>query len=336
VLQFNYREAARLYDNAARLVLFNLEASLSWRRKEADAFLRQGEEFADPAALLVAVKGYRIILEAAAQALGTEARALVEKELCKALRILGDREDHKQGMDHLADAVVMCENALKVLTIERNPVEWAVTKNSVAVAVMSMGARTGASQPLRHAEGMFREVLAVNALSPDDASRTKANLGLALQRLGNFGRNEKLFEEATQLFREVLMELSLERDRMTWSAVQNNRGATYRLWGGLMNSAPLLRQAEEAYEQALSVTPRERAPYRWAQITDNMALVLLLLGKCTSSNEMLQHALKLANGALEIFRQAGSKPDIDRANIRRAAIEEALKGRSSKQNCAAI
>lgn len=334
-LQFNYLKAAGLYDDAARLVLFNPEASLSWRMKEAAAFLSQGDQFADSAALRFAVDRYRVLLDSVIQLLGAEAEAMVKGKLCAALRILGDREGDAQGMDDLVEAVVMCEEALKVLTFARYPVDWAVTKNSLAVAVMSMGTRAGVSPPLQKAEGMFREVLGTDALSPDDRLKTKANRGQVLSILGIYERDRKRFEDATNVLREVLKEMSPQRDPMTWSAVQNNLGAAYRAWGEMENSVFLLRQAEEAYGQALSVTSRERAPFRWAQTTDNMARVLLLLGKCKSSEEMLQNALRMANSALEVFLQADSKPDIDLAQRRRAAIEEALKGLPSKQGCKA-
>jgi tetratricopeptide (TPR) repeat protein len=315
--------------------MFDLRASLSWRLKEAGAFLRQGDEFADSAALRVAINGYRAILVVAPQALGAEANAMVEKELCKALRILSDRENDTQGMDDLAEAILMCEEALKVLTAERHPVDWAVTKSSLAIAVMSLGRRTGANEPLKHAEAMFRELLVLDVQSSSDRSKTKGNLASVLRLLGNVEHDSKRLDEATHLFRQALTEISLDRDPMTWSAVQNNLGATYRLWGQMESSVSLLRQAEESYKQALSVISRERAPYQWAQITDNMALVLLLLGRCTSSRETLQNALALADSALEIFHKADSKPDIDLAEGRRASIQRELNDLPSKTNCAA-
>jgi tetratricopeptide (TPR) repeat protein len=332
-LQFNYIKAARLYDEAARLVVFNPEASLSWRMKEATAFLNQGDQFADSAALRFAVDRYRVLLDSVTQVLGAEAGAIAKGKLCQALRILGDRENDTQGMDDLVEAVVMCEEALKVLTLDRHPVDWAVTKNSLAVAAMSMGTRAGVSPPLQKAEGMFREVLGTDALSPNDRLKAKANRGQVLSLLGIYEQDRKRFEDATSVLRDVIKEMSPLRDPMTWSAVQNNLGAAYRAWGEMENSVSLLRQAEQAYEQALSVISRERAPFQWAQITDNIARVLLLLGKCSSLEEMLRNALTMANSALEVFVQANSKPDIDLAERRRATIEEPLKGLPSKQGC---
>jgi tetratricopeptide (TPR) repeat protein len=73
-----------------------------------------------------------------------------------ALRILGEREP---GTERLAQAVAAYREALKELTRERVPLDWARTQVNLGVTLRILGEREPGTERLAQAVAAFREAL---------------------------------------------------------------------------------------------------------------------------------------------------------------------------------
>ena len=82
--------------------------------------------------------------------------AMIQNNLCNALRTLGEREG---GTARLEEAVAACREALKEWTHERVPLQWAMAQTNLGNALMRLGEREGGTARLEEAIAAFREAL---------------------------------------------------------------------------------------------------------------------------------------------------------------------------------
>jgi Tetratricopeptide repeat len=70
--------------------------------------------------------------------------AMIQNNLCGALRAVGERES---GTARLEEAVAACREALQERTRKRVPLDWAMTQSNLGNALMRLGEReTGTSR----------------------------------------------------------------------------------------------------------------------------------------------------------------------------------------------
>jgi tetratricopeptide (TPR) repeat protein len=109
-----------------------------------------------------------------------------------------DRGYQKGENSALLISIEACHEALKELTRERAPLEWAATQNNLGNALCSLGERGYCTGKLEEAVAAYCEALKelTRERAPLEWARTQMNLGAALCSLGERKARRNELEEA--------------------------------------------------------------------------------------------------------------------------------------------
>jgi tetratricopeptide (TPR) repeat protein len=139
-----YAEAADLFGQAAGYVPgTHPDEHAGYLERQADALYRQGDEFGDNAALVLAIDRYKALLLMRSRARVPRQWAETQVNLGNALATLGERES---GTGKLEEAVAAFRAALEEWTRARGargrvPLQWARTQVGLGTALWRLGER---------------------------------------------------------------------------------------------------------------------------------------------------------------------------------------------------
>jgi tetratricopeptide (TPR) repeat protein len=102
---------------------------------------------------------------------------------------------------------------------DRMPLDWAMTQNSLGLALTTLGTRENGTARLEQAITAFREALKerTRERAPLDWAETQNDLALALKTLGARESGAARLEQAVAAYREALKEWSRERAPLDWA-----------------------------------------------------------------------------------------------------------------------
>jgi hypothetical protein len=103
--------------------------------------------------------------------------------------------------------------------------------------------------------------------------------------------NERLLQEAVDIYRRVLDVRPRSSHPELWAQTQNKLGNAILRLGVGSNSVPLMTGAVSAFEAALEVQIRDLAPRDWAATTANLADALVQLGNRLNEEKDLRDAV---------------------------------------------
>ena len=208
----------------------------------------------------------------------TERRARLQEVLGIVLLGLGELDG---GTEYPEQAVSVYRAALKELSRERAPLEWASMQYYLGTALSLLGEREGGAVRLEEAVEAHRAALEefTRERLPLQWARTQNNLGSALKQLGEREGGAVRLEEAVEAYRAALKEFTRERSPLQWASKQNNLGTVLRSLGELEGDPVRLEEAVEAHRAALEEYTRERAPLDWARTQNNLGVALSDLGR---------------------------------------------------------
>jgi hypothetical protein len=218
-----------------------------------------------------------------------EERGTARHNLGVVLWTLGERDS---GPTRLDEAVVTYREALKELTRERAPHDWAATQTNLGSALARLGERENGTARLDESVTAFREALKelTRERAPLDWATTQMNLGNVLRTLGERESGTARLDEAVSAYHEALKEKTRERVPLDWAATQNNLGLALFGLGERERGTARLDEAVAAHREALKETMRERAPLDWAGTQNNLGNALAALGERESGTVRLEEA----------------------------------------------
>jgi len=113
----------------------------------------------------------------------THTRAQVRIILANSLSTFGDQAGRNEPLE---EAVAAYRQALKEITRERVPLQWAMTQNNLGTALWRLGERESGTERLEEAVAAYREALKeyTRERVPLQWATTQNNLGNALRSLG--------------------------------------------------------------------------------------------------------------------------------------------------------
>ena len=255
--RLRYSEAARHFANAAAVLHAEStyqDQRIGYLQKEADALYRQGDEYGDNGALLVAIERQRSLLNLTPRERVPLDWAATQNNLGGALLRLGERES---GTARLEAAVAAYREALQEWTRERVPLDWAMTQNNLGNAPLRLGERESGTDKLNDAVAAYREALKeyTRERVPLDWAKTQMNLGVALLRLGERESGTDKLNDAVAAYREALKERTRERVPLNWARTQMNLGNALRSLGERESGTDRLNEAVAAYREGLKAGP---------------------------------------------------------------------------------
>ena len=273
--------------NAARIAEF--------LNSEAMALFEYGRDRGSNVHLAALIVLRRKLLASAAS---NDERGTAHHNLGLALWRLGERES---GTARLDEAVAAYREALKEMTRERAPLDWAATQVGLGVALAMLGGRESGTARLDEAVAAYREGLreATRESVPLKWAAAQNNLGNALRMLGERERGTARLDEAVAAYCEALREWTRERVPLDWAMAQYNLGfALFRL-GERESGTVRLAEAVAAYREALKEWTRESAPLQWAAAQNSLGNALGALGARENGTARLDEAAAAYREALK-------------------------------------
>jgi tetratricopeptide (TPR) repeat protein len=300
--RLRYTEAAMHFANAAAALPqggANEDKRIGYLRRETQALYRQGADFGDQSALLLAIERIKRLLTMTPRERVPLDWAKAQGELGDGLAFLGVRAGSTAALE---EAVVAFHEALKERTRERVPLDWAATQNDLGFALEMLGQQQSDTAKLEEAVAAFREALKedIRERAPLTWAMTQNNLGSTLLLLGQLQSDTAKLEEAIAVLREAiqLKGSTDERTQLDW-ALQSNLGTALVNLGGRKDDTAKLEEAVAAYREALKETIRERHPLNWATTQSLLGAALQILGERKDDTAKLEEAVVAYREALK-------------------------------------
>jgi Tetratricopeptide repeat len=203
--------------------------------------------------------------------------------------------------DALREAIKILLAARAAGDRTKDPLDWAMTQNSLGAVLQTLGKRESGTARLKEAVEAYRAALEERRRErvPLDWAMTQNNLGNALWSLGERESGTARLEEAVHAYRTALQEWTRERVPLDWATTQNNLGNALARLGERESGTARLEGAVAAYRAALEERTRERAPLDWATTQNNLGTALQALGQRENGTARLEEAVEACRAALQ-------------------------------------
>ncbi len=177
--------------------------------------------------------------------------------------------------EYMKTAITAFKEALKVRTLERFPMDYAMTQNNLGAAYGILADVEAKAENCKKAIEAYEEALKVKTLErfPMDYAMTQNNLGNAYGILADVEAQAENCKKAIKVYEEALKVYTLDRFPVQYGGTQNNLGNAYGTLAEVEAKAENCRKAIEAYEEALKVYTKEELPELHASVADSLRLL---------------------------------------------------------------
>ena len=279
--------------------------------------------------LLSFISQVRRLLEASEGRPGwdTNTKEATRVILADALAVLGKQSGKA---DYLEQSIAAYHEALKVLTRDRVPLQWAAIQNNLGSALLGIGEWEIGSSHLEEAVDAYREALKERTRDrvPLAWVSTQNNLGAALQTLGERENWKVHFEEALIAYREELKVLNRDQVPLDWAATQINLGSLLIRIGERESGTGHLEEALIVLREALEVVTHDQMPLSWAATQVNLGNALYRIGERKKEKHYYEEAATAYREALKEntrdrvpLEWAGTQRDLANALFRVGQLE---------------
>ena len=166
--------------------------------------------------------------------------------------------------------------ALKVITLDRFPIQYATTQNNLGNAYRTLAEVEDKSENCKRAIEAYLQALKVRTLDrfPIQYATTQNNLGAAYRTLAEVDDKSESCKRAIEACREALKVSTLDRFPMDYAMTQNNLGNAYSTLAEVEDKSENCKRAIEAYREALKVYTKEKFPEVHPIVERNLKILL--------------------------------------------------------------
>ncbi|MCZ8546819.1 caspase family protein [Mesorhizobium qingshengii] len=301
ILNFDYRTAARRYEDAFRQAeRWDPKTAFIYKIFEADALTDQGMIKGENAALSEAVDVYEAakLLPGVTVFTGGPAGVAINEGIT--LTALAAREN---GTARVEQAIKVYEDALKIFTRKRTPALWATVLINLGNAYDLMGQRAGGAAYYAKAMDAYRQATKVytKTTSPDKWAGLQNNIGNEFTALGDAGDARKNYTAAIEAFHGALTVWTREKVPVQWAMALANLAVSLHKLGDVADDTEKLEASRAAFQDVLEVRTRETQPVDWANTQSNLGAVLLSLGQRGKCADCFTQALAAFDQAHEVI-----------------------------------
>ncbi len=204
--------------------------------------------------------------------------------------------------EYMRTAIKAYEAALKVKTLERFPLDYAMTQNNLGNAYGRLAEVEAKAENCKKAIKAYQEALKVRTLEsfPMQHAMTQNNLGAAYGRLAEVEAKAENCKKAIKAYQAALEVYTLERFPMDYAMTQNNLGNAYQTLAEVEVKAENCKRAIKAYQEALKVYTLERFPMDYAMTQNNLGAAYGRLAEVEAKADNCKKAIKACEAALKV------------------------------------
>ncbi len=205
----------------------------------------------------------------------------------------------------MKSAAAAYEKALKLYTIDKFPMVYAMTQNNLGTAFRTLAEVENKKENCKKAITAYQEALTVYSLErfPMDYAMTQNNLGTAFSTLAEVENKRENCKKAITAYQEALTVYSLERFPIQYATTQNNLGNALKTLAEVENKIENCKKAITAYQEALTVYSLERFPMDYAMTRNNLGTALQTLAEVEKKRENCKKAITAYREALNVFNE---------------------------------
>ncbi|MBO8131938.1 MAG: tetratricopeptide repeat protein [Candidatus Marinimicrobia bacterium] len=232
---------------------------------------------------------------------------LEKKERAYAFFLLGDvynkLSNYKETAENRKKAIKAYKEALKVITFERFPVQYAMIQNNLGIAYGTLAEVEDTVENCEKAIKAYNEALKVytHNFFPMDYAMTQNNLGTAYRKLAEVKDTVENCEKAIKAFNEALKVYTPDRFPIDYAKTQNNLGTTYGTLAEVEDTVENCEKAIKAYNEALKVYTHNFFPMDYAMTQNNLGTAYRKLAEVKDTVENCEKAIKAFNEALKVY-----------------------------------
>jgi tetratricopeptide (TPR) repeat protein len=225
----------------------------------------------------------------------------------KALFMLGNRA-YSAGFFILEKATFMkiaikaYAETLKIKTLKRHPMDFAMTKNNLGNAYSKLAEVEAKADNCNKAIKVYTEALKVRTLRrhPIDYAMTQNNLGNAYSKLVDVEAKVDNCNKAIKAYAEALKVRTLDRFPMDYAMTQNNLGNTFCKLAEVEAKVDNCNKAIKAYSEALKVITFDRYPMDCASTQSNLGNAYSMMAEIEAKVDNCNKAIKAFAKALKV------------------------------------
>ena len=190
--------------------------------------------------------------------------------------IYWETAQYQDKKENCKKAIEAYKEALRVYTLDRFPMDYAMTQNNLGTAYRTLAEVEAKAENCKKAIEAYEEALKVYTLErfPMDYAMTQNNLGNAYSTLAEVETKAENCKKAIEAYEEALKVYTLERFPMQCATTQNNLGNAYSTLAEVEAKAENCKKAIEAYEEALKVFTEEDFPEIYQLVKSNIRKLL--------------------------------------------------------------
>ena len=186
--------------------------------------------------------------------------------------IYWDLSQYQHKAENCNKAIRAYKEALKVYTLDRFPMDYAMTQNNLGNAYSTLAEVEAKAENCKKAIRAYREALKVYTLDrfPMQYAMTQNNLGTAYGTLAQVEAKAENCKKAIKACEEALKVYTLACFPMDYAGTQNNLGAAYSTLAEVEAKAENCKKAIKACEEALKVFTKEDFPEIFPLVEHNI------------------------------------------------------------------
>jgi tetratricopeptide (TPR) repeat protein len=143
-------------------------------------------------------------------------------------------------------------------------------------------------------------------------------LASASSIVGEQTNQREFYEEAVQLYRSTLQEISPVSNPELWAWIQNNLGLDLVALSDYVPGTKDVSDAVLAFQEALQVRKRDRLPLEWARTRSNLGRAIYILSERKGDSKKLEESIDILRSAIEEQNQQNAPSDWARTQNRLA------------------
>jgi len=205
--------------------------------------------------------------------------------------------------NYMKIAIKAYEGALRIYTLKRFPMDYAITQNNLGNAYGTLAEVENKAENCKKAIRAFEEALKVYTPDrfPMDYAMTQNNLGNAYIMLAEVENKAENCKKAIRAFEEALKVFTPDRLPIQYATTQNNLGNAYITLAQVENKAENCKKAIRAFEEALKVFTPDRFPIQYATTQNNLGNAYGTLAQVENKAENCKKAIRAFEEALKVF-----------------------------------
>ena len=189
---------------------------------------------------------------------------------------------NRRDTDLYNQSIASFEKALKIVSQETSPPEWATTQANLGTALQAMGRQEADAKLLNKAIDAYTAALLVYSKkdNPEEWMLVMHQLGATFHAYGMLLKGNRTFQKSVVAYKNTLALLDADNYAFELTATHNNRGAVLHHLGESEDNPARLIEAIHSYEKGLTVSMEQQLPFHLA--------VIIRVNKATAQNVLAE------------------------------------------------